>query len=321
MSHRDFKQLLARAAADHDSLVCVGLDPEPEKFPPHLRGVAHSIFEFNKAIVDATADLVCSYKPQFAHYAALGAEDQLLQTIRYINARAPGVPVILDSKRGDIGNTAGKYAQEAFERYGADAVTVNPYLGGDSLQPFLDWKDKGIVILCRTSNPGARDFQDLEVGGGRKLYHAVAERAAKEWNRHGNCLLVVGATYPAELAEVRAHLDWEAAWSGFPMRPCPLMSEPASSKRVTSSRFPAKAAAASSSPMLGFSIAALISFRSCRIAFLITPLKKTIGSAFSFAARLWGCVSWIPVSLTAPSLPETRLVVMNTKPSCSARVM
>lgn len=204
MSHRDFKQLLARAAADHDSLVCVGLDPEPEKFPPHLRGVAHSIFEFNKAIVDATADLVCSYKPQFAHYAALGAEDQLLQTIRYINARAPGVPVILDSKRGDIGNTAGKYAQEAFERYGADAVTVNPYLGGDSLQPFLDWKDKGIVILCRTSNPGARDFQDLEVGGGRKLYHAVAERAAKEWNRHGNCLLVVGATYPAELAEVRA---------------------------------------------------------------------------------------------------------------------
>ena len=195
---------MARAAADHDSLVCVGLDPEPEKFPPHLRGVAHSIFEFNKAIVDATADLVCSYKPQFAHYAALGAEDQLLQTIRYINARAPGVPVILDSKRGDIGNTAGKYAQEAFERYGADAVTVNPYLGGDSLQPFLDWKDKGIVILCRTSNPGARDFQDLEVGGGRKLYHAVAERAAKEWNRHGNCLLVVGATYPAELAEVRA---------------------------------------------------------------------------------------------------------------------
>ena len=114
------------------------------------------------------------------------------------------MPVILDSKRGDIGNTARKYAQEAFERYGADAVTVNPYLGGDSLQPFLDWKDKGIVILCRTSNPGARDFQDLEVGGGRKLYHAVAERAAKEWNRHGNCLLVVGATYPAELAEVRA---------------------------------------------------------------------------------------------------------------------
>ncbi len=166
MAERDFKHLLARATADHDSLVCVGLDPEPEKFPPHLRGVAHSIFEFNKAIVDATADLVCSYKPQFAHYAALGAEDQLLQTIRYINARAPGVPVILDSKRGDIGNTAGKYAQEAFERYGADAVTVNPYLGGDSLQPFLDWKDKGIVILCRTSNPGARDFQDLEVGGG-----------------------------------------------------------------------------------------------------------------------------------------------------------
>lgn len=206
MSARDFKQLLARAVADHDSLVCVGLDPEPEKFPPPLRGRAESIFEFNKAIVDATADLVCCYKPQFAHYAALHAEDQLEQTIRYINTRAPGVPVILDSKRGDIGNTASKYAQEAFERYGADAVTVNPYLGGDAVQPFLDWQHKGVVILCRTSNPGARDFQDLDVGGGRKLYHAVAERVAHEWNRHGNCLLVVGATYPAELAEIRARV-------------------------------------------------------------------------------------------------------------------
>lgn len=203
MAERDFKHLLARAAADHDSLVCVGLDPEPEKFPPHLRGVAHAIFEFNKAIVDATADLVCCYKPQFAHYAALGAENQLEQTIRYINARAPGVPVILDSKRGDIGNTAGKYAQEAFERYGADAVTVNPYLGGDSVQPFLDWKDKGIVILCRTSNPGARDFQDLE-SGGKRLYRHVAERVARDWNAAGNCMLVIGATYPEELAEIRA---------------------------------------------------------------------------------------------------------------------
>ena len=199
-----FTEQLAAAWQNNDSLLCVGLDPDPAKFPAHLKGKPDAIFEFCKSIADATADLVCCYKPQFAHYAALGAEDQLLQTIRYINARAPGVPVILDSKRGDIGNTAGKYAQEAFERYGADAVTVNPYLGGDSVQPFLDWKHKGIVILCRTSNPGARDFQDLEVGGGRRLYHAVAERVAKAWNRHGNCLLVVGATYPAELAEIRA---------------------------------------------------------------------------------------------------------------------
>ncbi len=206
MAQRDFKDLLGKAAADHDSLVCVGLDPEPERFPPHLRDAPRAILEFNKAIVDATADLVCAYKPQFAHYAALRAEDQLEETIRYINARAPGVPVILDSKRGDIGNTASKYAQEAFERYSADAVTVNPYLGGDAVQPFLDWKHKGVIVLCRTSNPGARDFQDLDVGGGRKLYHAVAERVANDWNVHGNCMLVVGATYPAELAEIRSRV-------------------------------------------------------------------------------------------------------------------
>jgi orotidine-5'-phosphate decarboxylase len=206
VSERDFQDLLARAAHDHDSLVCVGLDPEPERFPPHLRGRPDAILEFNKAIVDATADLVCAYKPQFAHYAALRAEDQLEETIRYIQARAPGVPVILDSKRGDIGNTAHKYALEAFERYAADAVTVNPYLGGDAVQPFLDWKHKGVIVLCRTSNPGARDFQDLEIGGGRRLYHAVAERVANDWNVHGNCMLVVGATYPAELADIRTRV-------------------------------------------------------------------------------------------------------------------
>ncbi len=198
--------LLGTAARDHDSLVCVGLDPEPERFPPHLRGRTRALFEFNKAIIDATADVVCAYKPQFAHYAALRAEDQLEETIRYIQVRAPGVPVILDSKRGDIGNTAGKYALEAFERYGADAVTVNPYLGGDAVQPFLDWKHKGVIVLCRTSNPGARDFQDLEIGGGQRLYHAVAERVAREWNTHGNCMLVVGATYPAELADIRSRV-------------------------------------------------------------------------------------------------------------------
>jgi orotidine-5'-phosphate decarboxylase len=193
---------LARAWESHDSLVCVGLDPEIERFPRHVADQASPIFQFNKAIIDATADLVCAYKPQFAHYAAYEAEDQLERTIEYIHRAYPGVPVILDSKRGDVGNTAERYAIEAFERYGADAVTVNPYLGSDALEPFLKYEDKGVIILCRTSNPGARDLQDLEIGG-RKLYHVVAELAARRWNSRGNCLLVVGATYPRELAEVR----------------------------------------------------------------------------------------------------------------------
>ena len=197
-----FTQTLAHAWETNDSLVCVGLDPEIERFPPHLRGAASPIFQFNKAIIDATADLVCAYKPQFAHYAAYEAEDQLERTIEYIHRAYPGVPVILDAKRGDVGNTAERYAIEAFERYAADAVTVNPYLGGDSLEPFLRHADKGVVILCRTSNPGAGELQDLMVGG-RPLYQAVAELAARRWNSRGNCLLVMGATYPRELAEVR----------------------------------------------------------------------------------------------------------------------
>jgi orotidine-5'-phosphate decarboxylase len=188
--------------ARSDSLVCVGLDPELERFPGAVTSHPSPIFQFNRAIIDATADLVCAYKPQFAHYAAYEAEDQLERTIEYIHRSYPGVPVILDAKRGDVGNTAERYAIEAFERYGADAVTVNPYLGGDSLEPFLKHEDRGVVILCRTSNPGARDVQDLDVGN-RKLYHRVAELAAKRWNSRGNCLLVVGATYPRELAEVR----------------------------------------------------------------------------------------------------------------------
>jgi len=186
----------------NDSLVCVGLDPEIERFPAHLAASASPIFQFNKAIIDATADLVCAYKPQFAHYAAYEAEDQLERTIDYIHRSYPAIPVILDSKRGDVGNTAERYAIEAFERYHADAVTVNPYLGGDSLEPFLKYEDKGVIVLCRTSNPGAQDLQDLEVGG-RRLFHIVAGHAAHRWNSRGNCLLVVGATYPRELAEVR----------------------------------------------------------------------------------------------------------------------
>jgi orotidine-5'-phosphate decarboxylase len=198
----NFLQRLDAAMTAHHSMVCVGLDPEVERFPLHLRHSPRAIYEFNRAIVDATADLVCAYKPQIAHYAAVGAEDQLQDTLRYIRERAPGVPVILDSKRGDIGSTAEKYAREAFERYGADAVTVNPYLGRDSVEPFLAYADKGVVILCRTSNAGARELQDLEING-RKLYQIVAEKVAQEWNTRGNCLLVVGATYPAELADIR----------------------------------------------------------------------------------------------------------------------
>ena len=197
-----FIQQLARAWESNDSLAAIGLDPEIERFPRRIAAQASPIFQFNKAIIDATADLVCAYKPQFAHYAAYEAEDQLERTIEYIHRSYPGVPVILDSKRGDVGNTAERYAIEAFERYGADAVTVNPYLGGDALEPFLRFQDKGIVVVCRTSNPGARDLQDLETGG-RKLYQVVAELVARRWNSRGNCLLVVGATYPRELADVR----------------------------------------------------------------------------------------------------------------------
>ena len=191
------------AAQRNESLVCVGLDPEPPRFPAALRENPDAIFEFCRAIVDATADVVCCFKPQFAHFAARSAEDALQRLIAHIHAQHPGVPVILDAKRGDIGSTAAFYAAEAFDRYGADAVTVNPYLGRDSLEPFLARADKGVVILCRTSNAGARDLQDLDVGG-RKLYQHVAETAAREWNANGNCLLVVGATYPGELADVRA---------------------------------------------------------------------------------------------------------------------
>jgi orotidine-5'-phosphate decarboxylase len=197
-----FIEQLERAWDVNGSLVCVGLDPEIERFPPQVVDQASPIFQFNKAIIDATADLVCAYKPQFAHYAAYEAEDQLERTIDYIQSTYPGIPVILDSKRGDVGNTAERYAIEAFERYHADAVTVNPYLGGDSMEPFLKYEDKGVIILCRTSNPGAGDLQDLEAGG-RRLFHIVADLAARRWNTRGNCALVVGATYPRELAEVR----------------------------------------------------------------------------------------------------------------------
>jgi orotidine-5'-phosphate decarboxylase len=198
-----FMRSLQQAWKDRDSLVCVGLDPEPAKFPAHLRDDPDAVFTFCTAIVDATADLVCAFKPQIAHFAALRAEDTLERLIAHIHEKHAGVPVILDAKRGDIGSTAQHYATEAFERYRADAVTLNPYLGRDSIQPFLDRADKGVILLCRTSNPGGADFQALDCGG-LPLYLRVAETIARDWNTHGNCALVTGATWPEELGKVRA---------------------------------------------------------------------------------------------------------------------
>jgi len=203
-----FMATLRARWAQADTMVCIGLDPEPARFPARFTGDPDAVFAFCRDIADATAGFACCFKPQFAHFAAHGAEDALARLIAHLHARHPGIPVILDAKRGDIGSTAAQYADEAFVRHGADAVTVNPYLGGDSLQPFLDHADRGVVVLCRTSNPGAADLQDLPVAGAdgstRPLYQHVAGRVAHDWNGHGNCALVVGATWPAQLREVRA---------------------------------------------------------------------------------------------------------------------
>lgn len=185
------------------SMLCVGLDPELSKMPACLGADKDRIFEFNRAIIDATHDLVCAYKPQAAYYAGQDADDQLAKTIDYIHENYPEVPVILDVKRGDIGATARMYAKEAFDRYAADALTVNPYMGTDTLEVFLERADKGVIVLCRTSNPGSGDFQSLTMESGKPLYLEVAERAASKWNGNGNVGLVVGATYPEELARVR----------------------------------------------------------------------------------------------------------------------
>jgi orotidine-5'-phosphate decarboxylase len=198
-----FMQALKDRWSTSHSLVCVGLDPEPAKFPQRFAGDPDAVFDFCSAIADATAEFACAFKPQIAHFAALRAEDALERLIAHIHATHPGIPVILDAKRGDIGSTAQQYAREAFDRFSADAVTANPYLGRDSVQPFLDRADRGVVILCRTSNPGAGDLQDLVIEG-RPLYQHVAEKVAREWNAHGNAALVVGATWPEQLREVRA---------------------------------------------------------------------------------------------------------------------
>jgi orotidine-5'-phosphate decarboxylase len=203
---RDFRTLL-EAQWEQGKFLCVGLDPDFEKIPESARkdGTQETIVNFNHAIIDATKDMVCAFKPNSAFYEAHGDEGwkALRETIQYIRDQAPEIPIILDAKRADIGNTNDGYVQSAFDHLHADAITVQPYLGREALQPFLDRKDKGIIVLCCTSNEGAGEFQSLEVEG-KRLYQIVAEHVAKEWNVNGNCALVVGATYPEELAQVRA---------------------------------------------------------------------------------------------------------------------
>ncbi|MNK11219.1 orotidine 5'-phosphate decarboxylase [compost metagenome] len=183
--------------------LCIGLDPDLAKFPRHLQGKPDAILTFCKEIIDATADTACAFKPQIAYFAALRAEDQLEAICSYLRERYPHIPIVLDAKRGDIGATAEQYAREAFERYGADAVTVNPYMGFDSVQPYLERPDRGVIVLCRTSNAGGSDLQFLNVDG-KPLYQHVAHLVADKWNTNGQCALVVGATFPNELAQVRA---------------------------------------------------------------------------------------------------------------------
>ena len=197
-----FTTKLANAIRQHDSLLCVGLDPDIARFPGVLKGRSDAVFEFCRAIIDATAGYACAFKPQIAYFAALAAEDQLQAICDYLNQNYPDIPIVLDAKRGDIGATAEQYAREAFERYKADAVTVNPYMGFDSIEPYLQWSEKGVIVLCRTSNPGGSDLQALQVDG-KPLYQHVARLVAQQWNRHGQCALVVGATFPQEIAEVR----------------------------------------------------------------------------------------------------------------------
>lgn len=198
-----FNERLGTAWGESGSLVCVGLDPEMSRLPARIEREDRPFLEFNKRIIDATLPYACAYKPQFAHYAAAGRLDELQATIRYIRERAPDRVVILDAKRGDIGNTARHYASEAFGIYGAHAVTVNPYMGGDTLEPFSGDPAYGVMVLCKTSNPGSAELQDLKLANGEPLFLEVARKAAADWNANRNLCLVVGATYPGELARIR----------------------------------------------------------------------------------------------------------------------
>jgi len=202
-----FLEMLRGAERQNASLLCVGLDPDPAKFPARWHGDASKIYDFCAAIVDATAGLVIAFKPQIAYFAAHRAEEQLERLMVHMRRAAPHVPVILDAKRGDIGSTAEQYAIEAFERYGADAVTLSPFMGFDSVQPYLKYHGKGAFLLCRTSNPGGDDLQNQRlssVEGAPLLYEHVARLAQGPWNLNGQLGLVVGATYPAEIERVRS---------------------------------------------------------------------------------------------------------------------
>ena len=201
-----FLEQLRNAERQNDSLLCVGLDPEPSRFPARYKDDASRIYDFCASIVDATADLVIAFKPQIAYFAAYRAEEQLERLITHIRKTAPQVPVILDAKRGDIGSTAEQYAKEAFERYGADCVTLSPFMGFDSVQPYLKYHGKGAFLLCRTSNPGGDDLQNLhlaDVPGKLTLFEHIASLVQGPWNINGQLGLVVGATYPAEIERVR----------------------------------------------------------------------------------------------------------------------
>ncbi|MBS0339729.1 MAG: orotidine-5'-phosphate decarboxylase [Proteobacteria bacterium] len=202
-----FLDQLHTAAQANRSLLCVGLDPEPKRFPGSLQGDASRIYDFCARIVDATADLAIAFKPQIAYFAAYRAEDQLEKLMEHMRRNAPHVPTILDAKRGDIGSTAEQYAVEAFERYGADSVTLSPFMGFDSVAPYLKYQGKGAFLLCRTSNPGGDDLQAqrlASVDGQPLLYEHVARMAQGPWNLNGQLGLVVGATYPNEIERVRA---------------------------------------------------------------------------------------------------------------------
>jgi orotidine-5'-phosphate decarboxylase len=202
-----FIQQLQSAQQRNGSMLCVGLDPDPQRFPAAFKGDASRIYDFCARIADATADLAIAFKPQIAYFAAHGAERQLEQLMAHLRSSAPHVPVILDAKRGDIGSTAEQYAKEAFERYGADAVTLSPFMGFDSIQPYLQYRGKGAFLLCRTSNPGGDDLQAqrlASVDGQPLLYEHIAHLAQGPWNTNGQLGLVVGATYPAEIERVRA---------------------------------------------------------------------------------------------------------------------
>src|SRR3954466_993973 len=201
-----FLETLQAAQQRNGSMLCVGLDPEPTRFPAGMKDDAARIFDFCARIVDATGDLAIAFKPQIAYFAAHRAEEQLEQLMRHLRANFPHVPVILDAKRGDIGSTAEQYAREAFDRYGADAVTLSPFMGFDSVQPYLKYPEKGAFLLCRTSNPGGDDLQNqrlASVDGQPLLYEHVARLAQGPWNLNGQLGLVVGATYPAEIERVR----------------------------------------------------------------------------------------------------------------------